>query len=322
MKILIADDDPVSRRLMERTLQKSGYDVVTAEDGAQALEALARAEGPRLALLDWMMPGLDGPEVCRRVRARSDQPYIYITLLTSRLSRDDVVAGLEAGADDYLTKPCNPEELKARLRTGQRVLRLEDTLVEAREEMRFQASHDALTGLWNHGAILAGLRLELTRLALDRVPVSVLLCDVDHFKRVNDLHGHLVGDEILRQIATRLLGAVRSGDSVGRYGGEEFLILLKCCAGVNLRDRAEKVRESVEYSPFPTDSGSLSISVSVGSLSVDEQNAGQSMEAILRKVDAALYLAKTTGRNRIVCADSPLLKDNRSDSLLVAPQEV
>jgi len=322
VKILIADDDPVSRRLMERTLQKSGYDVVTAENGTQALEELSKEDGPRLALLDWMMPELDGLEVCRRVRARRGQPYIYITMLTSKLSNDDVVAGLEAGSDDYLTKPCNPEELKARLRTGQRVLRLEDTLVKSGEEMRYKATHDALTGLWNQGAVLALLRKELSRSEEECVPFSVLLCDVDHFKQVNDVHGHLVGNDVLMQIAARLQDAVRSGDSVGRYGGEEFLILLTGCAGANLRDRAEKVRESAERSPFPTDGGSLSISLSVGSLSVDGRTAALPIEAILKKVDDALYIAKSTGRNRTVCADSPLLRDNRSDPLLVALQEV
>ena len=215
---------------MQRILQKSGYDVVTADNGARALEELSREDGPRLALLDWMMPELDGPEVCRRVRSRHGQPYVYITLLTSKLSNDDVVAGLEAGSDDYLTKPCSFEELKARLRTGQRVLDLEDTLVEAREEMRFKATHDVLTGLWNRGAILALLETELNRNVRERTPLSIVLCDVDHFKQVNDVHGHLAGDDILRQVAIRLQSSVRSFDAVGRYGGEEFLLLLKGCA--------------------------------------------------------------------------------------------
>ncbi len=286
---------------MGRILQKSGYEVVTAENGALALEELSREDGPRLALLDWMMPEMDGLEVCRQVRNRRGQPYIYITLLTSKMSNNDVVSGLEAGSDDYLTKPCNPEELKARLRTGQRVLHLEDTLVEAREEMRFKATHDALTGLWNRGAILALLRSELNASAQEHAPVSLLLCDVDHFKHVNDVHGHLVGDEMLRQVAVRLQDSVRSQDAVGRYGGEEFLILLKGCASAQVRDRAERVRESVACGSFPIEDGALSMSLSVGTLAVDDWNRALPIEPLLKEVDAALYLAKSTGRNRIVC---------------------
>ena len=301
MKILIADDDPVSRCFMGRILQKSGYEVLTAENGAQALEELSREDGPRLALLDWMMPELDGLEVCRQVRNRRGQPYIHITLLTSKMSNNDVVAGLEAGSDDYLTKPCNPEELKARLRTGQRVLHLEDTLVEAREEMRFKATHDALTGLWNREAILALLGIELNRSAQEHAPVSLLLCDVDHFKHVNDVHGHLVGDEMLRQVAARLQDSVRALDAVGRYGGEEFLILLKGCASTQVRDRAERVREAVACGSFPIENGALSVSLSVGTLAVDDWNIALPIEPLLKEVDAALYLAKSTGRNRVVC---------------------
>lgn len=142
MKILVADDDPVSRRLMQSMLQRSGYEVILAADGLAASLELCRHDGPRLAVIDWMMPELDGPEVCRRVRSRLDAPYVFILLLTSKQSNEDTVAGLEAGADDYLTKPCNAEELKACLLPGQRILELEDTLVEAREAMHFRAAHD------------------------------------------------------------------------------------------------------------------------------------------------------------------------------------
>ena len=167
MKILIADDEPVSRRLIERTLERYGYEVITAGDGAAAIRELIKPDGPRLALIDWMMPELDGPEVCRQLRARQGSPYVYMLLLTSKELSEDIVTGLEAGADDYLTKPCEPAELQARLRTGQRILKLEDNLVEAREQMRFKATHDALTALWDRGAILALLRGEVNRSAAD-----------------------------------------------------------------------------------------------------------------------------------------------------------
>ena len=229
---------------------------------------------------------------------------MYITMLTSKLSHGDVVAGLQAGSDDYVTKPCNPEELKARLRTGQRILGLEDTLVEAREEMRFKANHDALTGLWNQGAILALLKDELSRSAREHVPTSLLLCDIDHFKRVNDIHGHLAGDEILRQVAVRLQQSVRTFDVVGRYGGEEFLILLKGCARTHLWDRAQQVCDGVASAAFIAESVPLCLSLSLGALTVDDWNPVQSVERLLRSADHALYMAKSGGRNRVVLASS------------------
>jgi two-component system, cell cycle response regulator len=170
-----------------------------------------------------------------------------------------VVKGLEAGADDYLTKPCHPAELMAKLHTGRRILQLEDKLVEAREEMRFKATHDALTSLWYRGAVLALLRNELSRSAQVHTPVSLPLCDVDHFKQINDIHGHAVGDDVLQQVATCLLDSVRSQDHVGRYGGEEFLIVLSGCDGAHLKERAEEVRKAVSYSPSPRCRGDLRI---------------------------------------------------------------
>jgi two-component system cell cycle response regulator len=303
MKILVADDDAVSRRLMDRLLQRAGYEVVLAEDGRQALEILLCNNGPRLALLDWMMPGLDGPSVCLEVRSHRERPYIYITLLSSKEAKEDLVAGLEAGADDYLTKPCDPEELKARLRTGERILRLEDKLVDAREEMRFRATHDPLTLLWNRGAILAHAKEEMFRTHRERSPFSLLLCDADHFKRINDVHGHLVGDAVLREIAAKLSNSIRPGDLVGRYGGEEFLLILRDCGPESLVRRGEQIRQSVASHLFPVDLEHLSVSISVGAVSVDEEASGENLEALLSRADAALYRAKLDGRNRLVIAE-------------------
>jgi two-component system cell cycle response regulator len=303
MKILIADDDPVSLRLMERTLQNHGYQVTTARDGLQAARTLCLPDGPRLALVDWMMPGLDGPGVCREVRSRSDEAYVYMMLLTSKESSEDIVNGLEAGADDYLTKPCHPAELQARLHTGRRILQLEDKLVEAREEMRFKATHDSLTLLWDRGGILALLRSELSRPSREMASVSLLLCDVDSFKQINDVYGHPIGDEVLKQVSTRLQDLVRPHDHVGRYGGEEFLVVLGGCDDQNLRKRAEEVRKEICRVPFLTKAGPISVSISVGAISIDHRDSSVDIDAHVKQADAALYQAKAAGRNCVVYAE-------------------
>jgi diguanylate cyclase (GGDEF)-like protein len=304
MKILIADDGPVSLRMMERTLQQSGYEVVTVPDGRQAARELCQPDGPRLALIDWMMPQLDGPGVCRQVRATREGAYVYIVLLTAKQSSEDIVEGLKAGADDYLTKPCHPAELQARLHTGRRILQLEDKLVEAREQMRFKATHDSLTSLWDRGAVLTLLRSELSRSQRERTPVSLLLCDLDHFKQINDSHGHLIGDEVLQEVSKRLVDSVRLHDAVGRYGGEEFLIVLSGCAADSLRDRAEHVRRSIGSQPILTQSGPISISLSIGATTIEDADPALPIEPFLKQADDALYRAKAVGRNQVVYAHS------------------
>jgi len=275
---------------------------VAAENGREAAEILSSDDSPRLALIDWMMPELDGPGVCRQVRSRHDTRYIYITLLTAKQASEDIVVGLEAGADDYLIKPCNLEELKARLRTGVRILDLEDKLVEAREEMRFKATHDALTSLWNRGSVVADFERELARARREQGVVSILICDVDHFKRVNDAYGHQVGDEVLQQVSSRLLGAVRSYDRVGRYGGEEFLLVLSGCDSQLAQRRAEEIRKAVAGRLFETSGGSLSISLSIGALTSNDWDPGFSSARLLNEADRALYRAKAIGRNCVELA--------------------
>jgi diguanylate cyclase (GGDEF)-like protein len=297
MKILVADDDPVSCRMMQRMLERSGYEVVVATDGRAASEALSSNNGPKLALVDWMMPELDGPGVCREVRRRPDGSYVYIVLLTAKESHEDIVEGLEAGADDYLTKPCNPAELNARLLTGRRILELEQKLVEARDGMRFRATHDGLTGLLNRSAILSSLRQSLDRAANEGESFSVLLCDIDHFKRINDVYGHLAGDAVLEHFASRIQSAVRSDDFVGRYGGEEFLIVLNGCKGRDLAMRAEQVRRCLIDTPFPVREGLLNVSASIGGATVDGQSGLLTAEMILEQADTAMYEAKSQGRN-------------------------
>lgn len=296
MNILVADDEALSRRLLEKTLERAGYDVVAVENGRQALEHLTGPDAPRLALLDWVMPELDGPSVCRAVRKRTDQTYVYMVLLTSKGSKEEIVRGLEAGADDYLTKPFDAEELRARLRVGERILLLEDRLVEARENMRFRATHDPLTSVLNRGAVLDLLGREVQRSRRENKSTAILLGDVDHFKDVNDTHGHVVGDEVLAEIASRLVNSVRSYDFVGRYGGEEFLVVLNSCDTSYGPSRAEEIRKSVSISPIQTAKGSVSVTMSFGILQTADWGA-LSLEDLLHETDIALYQAKAAGRD-------------------------
>ena len=306
MKILIADDEAVSRRLLEKTLEREGYEVLAVDNGRLALQQLSLPDAPRLALLDWMMPEMDGPSVCQAIRKRRDRPYVHIVLLTSRGSKQDVVAGLEAGADDYLTKPWDSAELNARLRVGQRILQLEDRLVEASETMRFKATHDPLTALFNRGVIVDLLARELTRTRREKGCTVVMLGDLDHFKQVNDAYGHGVGDEVLREVAQRLLASARSYDFVGRYGGEEFLIVLNNCDASQALVRGEEVRSGIAQHPIQTARGPLSVTMSLGVLASREWQLDL-VEEILSATDQALYRAKAAGRNCVRLAAAAIL---------------
>lgn len=296
MKILVAEDEPVSRRLLCSFLEKEGYEVVAAGSGRDAWDILQRSNPPRLALLDWMMPEVDGLEICKRLRASVERPYTFILLLTSRDSKVDLIRGFEAGVDDYLTEPIDFEELNARMRAGVRILKLEDQLVAAREEMQFEATHDTLTTIWNRAGVLDIFRRELARSRREGNSIALLLGDLDHFKTVNDTHGHRTGDQVLQEAARRLVGSVRSYDIVGRLGGEEFLILLLGCDPQRTFDRAEHIRSAVAKGPFACSGVNILLTISLGALATsDWPSAG--VEELLRAVDVALYRAKERGRN-------------------------
>jgi two-component system cell cycle response regulator len=296
-KVLIADDDAVSRRLLQVALSKAGYEPTTAVDGLQALLALEQPDAPRLLVLDWMMPRMDGLEVCRAVRQRTANPYVYIVLLTANDKTEEVVQGLEADADDYLRKPFNAQELEARLRTGRRILQVQDQVIFASEILRAQATHDSLTGLWNRGAILDMLQNELARSQRSRQSMAVIMADLDHFKNVNDTYGHLVGDRVLRDSALSMQTAIRSYDSIGRYGGEEFLIVAPGCELAEAGQIAERLREAVANKTTKLDSGvALEITTSLG---VAATNGNLNSEELLRAADDALYEAKRRGRNAV-----------------------
>jgi diguanylate cyclase (GGDEF)-like protein len=296
MRILIADDDLLSRRLLERTLVALGHEVMAVGDGLAAVAALLRPDGPRIAILDWMMPGATGLEVCRLVRQRA-APYVYILLLTSRDRREDIVTGLDAGADDFLTKPLDALELRARLRPGERVLDLQEGLIRTQDAFRELAIHDSLTGLWNRRMILDQLGNELHRAEREGNPLAVAIADLDLFKRVNDALGHAAGDAVLREVAERMRSAVRDCDFVGRYGGEEFLLLLPCCDGVAGLLVAERVRRRVADTPVQAGDEVVPMTVSLG-LAFSRRSDAEP-EALIQAADEALYRAKAAGRNRV-----------------------
>ena len=301
MKILIADDEVVSRRTLQATLARWGYDVVVACDGADAWRKLAEQGAPKLAILDWMMPGRDGVDICREIRKRGEELYTYILLLTSKTGKHDMIDGLDAGADDYVTKPFDPQELKVRLRAGLRILDLQDQLIAARETLREQATHDSLTGLWNHAAILHILDGELARAQRQGSTVGVVMADLDLFKSVNDVHGHLAGDTVLRETALRISASMRPYDEVGRYGGEEFLIVAPGCDVPDAARLAERLRACIAEKPIDTHEGAVHVTMSLGVTASSASNEGDVVR-LIGSADAALYRAKSEGRNRVLLA--------------------
>ena len=309
MRILIAEDDPISLVLLQALLNQWGYEVIVTHDGNEAWQVLQADMAPRLAILDWEMPGMDGPALCHQVRERWGSPYTYIILLTARTKREDLIAGMEAGADDYVTKPFDAHELRVRLRAGRRILDLQNALLEAQEVLRLQATQDPLTSLWNRGMIMESLGRELARAKRERSPLSVLMLDLDLFKIVNDTYGHMAGDLVLREAAQRMRGSVRAYDAVGRYGGEEFLIVSPGCPAAGAVNLAERIRQAVGEKPMNTSEALISITVSVGVATAEyvdkratpNKNGGEYTEAenLVRAADDALYRAKRWGRNRV-----------------------
>lgn len=302
-KILIAEDDPVSQRMLQSFLTKWGYEIIAVSSGTEALRILEGPDAPPLAVLDWMMPGLEGPEICREIRKDPERPYTYVLLLTARTQKEDLLKGLEAGADDYLTKPFDVQELRARLHVGRRILDLQHHLLAATDELRFRASHDMLTGIPNRGTILEAVNRERARQIRDGGSFGVILADLDHFKAVNDTYGHLAGDIVLKEAACRMRACVRSYDSVGRYGGEEFLIVVPTGDGNSTVAVAERVREAISEKPVITESGPISVTASLGiAVSIDRD-----AKEVLRSADEALYCAKARGRNRVERFDASMI---------------
>ncbi len=305
MRVLIAEDDSISRRILEATLTKWGYDVIITCDGEAAWAAMQGPEAPRLVILDWMMPEMNGVEVARRIRALDREDYNYIILLTTKGRKEDIIEGMDAGADDYITKPFVARELKVRLRAAKRILDLHAELLDAREELQRRATHDGLTDLWNRAAIHDALDRELSRSRRDGNSVGVILGDIDHFKRVNDTYGHEAGDVVLQKAAEWMRAALRDCDLIGRYGGEEFLVVAPTCGLDAVGDVAERIRCCLIDRTVKLCTGEeISFTMSLGGISSLVAPPSADADALIRIADAAMYRAKQTGRNRVVVADA------------------
>jgi diguanylate cyclase (GGDEF)-like protein len=295
--ILIAEDSAIYRHLIEGHLKEWGFDFLCARDGKEAWKLLMKPDAPRLVLLDWVLPEIDGIDLCRRLRERSgDEPYTYTILLTSKNRKHEMLEAMDAGVDDFLAKPFDPLELKARLLVGKRIVELQQRLVSANNALHFAASHDFLTGAWNRAEILAFMQRELARARRDATPVGIVLVDVDHFKKVNDEFGHGAGDCVLKEITKRLSVSLREYDGVGRYGGEEFLLVIPGCDLATTVRRANQIRELISSQPIQTILGPMTITVSMGA-TMGESSTNS--ELLLRQADTALYQAKRSGRNRV-----------------------
>jgi len=295
LRVLIAEDDPISCRILEAMLGRWGYSVVTAADGEQALEALTNEDAPRMAILDRLMPGMDGAQICGRIRERENGTgrYTYLILLTIKGSKEDIVSGMEAGADDYIAKPYDEQELRVRLSAGRRIIGLHEELSIAKDHLLEQSRTDPLTGILNRRAVLSELNVEMARCHLESSALSVALLDIDHFKIVNDTYGHATGDLVLRECVKHIASALRC-DRLGRIGGEEFLIVLPGADSVSLQVICNRILSAIESNAVVCNENAVRVTASIGGATWDGK---ENIDILLSRSDKALYLAKESGRN-------------------------
>jgi diguanylate cyclase (GGDEF)-like protein len=304
-RILVVDDVPDNVDILDARLSSRGYEVVTATNGQEALDRV-HGEAPHLILCDVMMPVIDGFEVSRRIKSDTTLPFIPIILVTAKDTAEDIVEGLEAGADDYISKPYNFKELEARVRAMLRIKRLQDELdqknrelEDANKRLRKLSITDGLTGLYNHRHVHELLRDEWERSARSGEPVAVAMLDLDRFKSINDTYGHPTGDVVLYETARIISETAREIDMVGRYGGEEFIAILPNTDEEAAAHFAERVREAVESYLYRDESNEIRMTVSCGVTAAPREGV-DSPEALLKQADEALYVAKTSGRNRVI----------------------
>jgi two-component system cell cycle response regulator len=297
MRVLLADDDDFYRHYVCSALERWGYEIVTASEGNEAARILQGAAPPQIAILDWMMPGMNGVEICSHVRQQIKDVYVYIILITSKNQKSDVIAGLDAQADDYLIKPFELEELRARLKSGCRIVSMQAALDQKQQELRHRATHDSLTGIWNRSAILDILDREMDCAKRMKKDLCIALADIDKFKCINDTYGHETGDAVLIEVVRRMKSALRRYDEIGRYGGDEFLVVMP---GVNRQQAfmiSERLRTRVAEANFHFQKAQVLVTLSLGVAAEDDPAM---VNSIFQSVDEALYRAKARGRN---CVD-------------------
>lgn len=298
MKILIAEDDVISCRALQNQAEEWGYTVYTAHNGEDAWKII-KENDIRMAVLDWKMPKMDGTEICRKIRKHYEEHhtrYIYIIMLTARSLKEERIRGLAAGIDDYMTKPASFVELKIRLKNGERIIQLEDNRINL-------ASFDGLTKVWNRNKILEFFEEELERGRRDSRPTGIIMADIDNFKTVNDTYGHFIGDKVLVEVTTRLKSSIRRYDKIGRYGGDEIMIVLSNCRQGQLEQIADRLRRSVCKKEVKTKAGAIKTSVSLGAIS-SEMAPRTTSSFLLQASDNALYKAKKEGRNKLIIASA------------------
>jgi len=300
MKVLIAEDDMTSRIILDSVLKKWGFTPVLTCNGKEAWDVMQSKDGPRLAILDWQMPEMNGIEVCQKIREIDTSEPPYLILLTSKDEKKDIVKGLQAGANDFISKPYDNEELQARINVGRRMVKLQFELGEAYRALEHEAMHDPLTNIFNRRAIMDLLEKEVARAKREKTGLCVGLCDLDFFKKVNDTHGHQIGDEVLIAFTRFVTDQLRLNDHVGRIGGEEFLIVASVSKELQLDALFERICEHVRNSEITTEKGSILITVSIG---VARYKGVENIDGLVAAADTALYHAKKTGRDRVVYAD-------------------
>ncbi len=305
MKILVSQVDSLARGMLESVLSRWGHQVVLAQDGTEALDKLKEQGGPSLAIMDRTMPGLDGLQVCQQVRESPAGPHIFLLLVIKKGQEQDVVEGLKAGADDFLTTPLNTDELMIRLRIAKRILDLQEELKRAQEAIGYQTTHDPLTGLANRAEVVDTLRRELARVRREGSHMAIILGEVDSFQDINDHHGYAAGDAVLRETARRVRSVVRPYDTIGRYGGEEFLVVAPSCDAKAALTQADRLRATVaqggmdlsEWGKFSAGQSSrIPVTLSLGLAVGDKVTEPQ---IFLRAVETALRRAKKAGKNRV-----------------------
>jgi two-component system, cell cycle response regulator len=302
MRALVADSDPDRLRLVEGWLTKWGHSVRAFRNGVEAWRAIEAEREPTLIVVAWRMEKMPGIDVCRRLRLQPDLPSAYVLLMTDRHDGEDLLDGLNAGADDFLFAPIDPHEAKARVRTGARIVEIEAALKATQDALRVQSTRDAITGSWNRGAILEALQRERERARRKSGSVAVVLADLDAFRHVNESFGTPVGDEVLRETARRLSAGLRPYDAVGRYGGEEFLIVLPGSDGLGAITVAERIREAFAKRPVHTSAGPVAVTLSLG-VAAEGGEAASEAAGLLRAATVALKRAQDGGRNRTALAD-------------------